>query len=184
MVRTENEIQVKQEAIEPSRKPKPKPDDSQPPACIINLFVLPVGFLDPLPGKEQVSRESEAALALPAPPRRNDVVVSGCKQFWKAGDYDGAPSGDWESTTAFAELLDNSLDEACIGPSSMISSMPRVCNGATYVNIDMVKSKKDGSKMLLIEDNGGGMDPDKMRQCMSLGYSVKSKMVDTIGQCK
>ncbi|CAA2960788.1 Hypothetical predicted protein [Olea europaea subsp. europaea] len=46
----------------------------------------------------------------------------------------------------------------------------------------MVKSKKDGSKMLLIEDNGGGMDPDKMRQCMSLGYSVKSNMVDTIGQ--
>ncbi|KAL2539640.1 Histidine kinase [Abeliophyllum distichum] len=243
MVRTENEIQVKLEAFEPSRNPKPQPDDSQPPACIINLsssdsgsdsdsdslsdnditgivnkrprvssgevsgnkkkkkkktvedlsFVLPVGFLDPLPGKEQVSRESEPALALPAPPRRNAVVVSGCKQFWKAGDYDGAPSGDWESTTggmdhvrvhpkflhsnatshkwvlgAFAELLDNSLDE--------------VCNGATYVNIDMVKSKKDGSKMLLIEDNGGGMDPDKMRQCMSLGYSVKSKMVDTIGQ--
>ncbi|KAL0441893.1 UNVERIFIED_CONTAM: protein MICRORCHIDIA 4, partial [Sesamum radiatum] len=67
-----------------------------------------------------------------------------------------------------AELLDNSLDE--------------VCNGATFVNIDMVKSKKDGSKMLLIEDNGGGMDPDKMRQCMSLGYSAKSKLVDTIGQ--
>ncbi|KAK4436834.1 protein MICRORCHIDIA 4 [Sesamum alatum] len=69
---------------------------------------------------------------------------------------------------ALAELLDNSLDE--------------VCNGATFVNIDMVKSKKDGSKMLLIEDNGGGMDPDKMRQCMSLGYSAKSKLVDTIGQ--
>lgn len=33
-------------------------------------------------------------------------------------------------------------------------------------------------------DNGGGMDPDKMRHCMSLGYSAKSKMADTIGQCK
>lgn len=33
-------------------------------------------------------------------------------------------------------------------------------------------------------DNGGGMDPDKMRQCMSLGYSVKSKLANTIGQCK
>jgi hypothetical protein len=28
------------------------------------------------------------------------------------------------------------------------------------------------------------MDPDKMRQCMSLGYSVKSKIANTIGQCK
>ena len=28
------------------------------------------------------------------------------------------------------------------------------------------------------------MDPDKMRQCMSLGYSVKSKSANTIGQCK
>jgi hypothetical protein len=33
-------------------------------------------------------------------------------------------------------------------------------------------------------DNGGGMDPDKMRQCMSLGYSAKSKVANTIGQCK
>ncbi|KAF7124389.1 hypothetical protein RHSIM_Rhsim12G0177500 [Rhododendron simsii] len=69
---------------------------------------------------------------------------------------------------AFAELLDNSLDE--------------VCNGATFVNLDMVENKKDGSRMLLIEDNGGGMNPDKLRHCMSLGYSVKSKIADTIGQ--
>lgn len=99
---------------------------------------------------------------------------------------------------AFAELLDNSLDE--------------INNGATYVNIDMLTNKKDGNRMLLIEgmlpminipyfqqpndilsqfgfplfiiDNGGGMDPDKMRQCMSLGYSLKSKVADAIGQCK
>lgn len=32
-------------------------------------------------------------------------------------------------------------------------------------------------------DNGGGMTPDKMRQCMSLGYSAKSKIANTIGQC-
>ena len=36
----------------------------------------------------------------------------------------------------------------------------------------------------LAVDNGGGMNPDKMRQCMSLGYSAKSKIADTIGQCK
>ncbi|KAJ8435668.1 hypothetical protein Cgig2_014249 [Carnegiea gigantea] len=135
--------------------------------------VLPPGFLDPLP----------------QPPATGQA----CKQFWKAGDYEGFPYGNWDSLTdgmdhvrvhpkflhsnatshkwalgAFAELLDNSLDE--------------VCHGATYVNIDMLISKKDGSRMLLIEDNGGGMDPDKLRQCMSLGYSVKGKLANTIGQ--
>ncbi|MED6205572.1 Protein MICRORCHIDIA 7 [Stylosanthes scabra] len=81
--------------------------------------------------------------------------------------HSNATSHKW-ALGAFAELLDNSLDE--------------VCNGATYVNVDMLLNKKDGTRMLLIEDNGGGMDPDKMRQCMSLGYSVKSKMANTIGQ--
>lgn len=33
-------------------------------------------------------------------------------------------------------------------------------------------------------DNGGGMSPEKMRHCMSLGYSAKSKLANTIGQCK
>ncbi|KAE8675546.1 MORC family CW-type zinc finger protein 4, putative isoform 3 [Hibiscus syriacus] len=117
-----------------------------------------------------------------------------CKKFWKTGEYDGGPSADWDLSSggmdhvrvhpkflhsnatshkwalgAFAELLDNSLDE--------------VCNGATHVNVDMLKSIKDMNQMLLIEDNGGGMDPDKMRQCMSLGYSAKTKVANTIGQC-
>ncbi|GFZ08012.1 histidine kinase-, DNA gyrase B-, and HSP90-like ATPase family protein [Actinidia rufa] len=129
---------------------------------------LPVGFLDPLPPKN-------APLQLSAPPKpksasavKANASFETCKQFWKAGDYVGAICGDWDTSTAFAELLDNSLDE--------------VCSGATFVNIDMLKNKKDGNRMLLIEDNGGGMDPDKMRQCMSLGYSAKSKEVDTIGQ--
>ncbi|KAF5730974.1 putative zinc finger protein [Tripterygium wilfordii] len=144
---------------------------------------LPVGFLAPLP---PVERQSTANAGLA-------VIGQSCKQFWKAGDYEGAPSGDWEfgsggidhvrvhprflhsnatshkwALGAFAELLDNSLDE--------------VCNGATYVNVDMILSKKDGSRMLLVEDNGGGMDPEKMRHCMSLGYSAKSKLANTIGQ--
>ncbi|KAK6148044.1 hypothetical protein DH2020_018956 [Rehmannia glutinosa] len=155
--------------------------------------VLPVGFLDPLPTKQTPSPRNER-LCLEFPSARvNAVAEASAKQFWKAGDYEGAPGGVWDSSNggmdhvrvhpkflhsnatshkwvlgAFAELLDNSLGE--------------VCNGATYVNVDMVKSQKDGSKMLLIEDNGGGMDPDKMRHCMSLGYSAKSKLVDTIGQ--
>lgn len=153
--------------------------------------VLPVGFLDPLPLPSQSNEQ--LPLALPSTAVNAVAVGEFARQFWKAGDYEDAASGDWDYSNvgmdyvrvhprflhsnatshkwalgAFAELLDNALDE--------------VCNGATYVNIDMVKSKKDGSKMLLIEDNGGGMDPDKMRHCMSLGYSAKSKMVDTIGQ--
>ncbi|KAI7732310.1 hypothetical protein M8C21_010049 [Ambrosia artemisiifolia] len=138
---------------------------------------LPVGFLDPLP--------------------RKDVTVTerSCKQFWKSGDFEGCGSGSWDVSSssggldhlrvhprflhsnatshkwvlgAFAELLDNSLDESC--------------NGATYVKIDMLTNKKDDSRMLLIEDNGGGMNPEKMRYCMSLGYSLKSKVKDMIGQ--
>ncbi|KAE8797984.1 CRT1-like GHKL ATPase [Hordeum vulgare] len=137
---------------------------------------VPPGFLDPLP-------------ALPQPPRATT------KQFWKAGDYDGNPAGAVEpppsasglehvrvhpkflhsnatshkwALGALAELLDNSLDE--------------VRNGATFVNIDMLENSKDKTRMLLVEDNGGGMDPDKMRQCMSLGYSAKSQAANTIGQ--
>lgn len=163
MARTENEIQVKQEIIELSRKIKSKTNDSQTPACIVNLsssdsesdsdsdsdalsdndiagifnkrpresrgeiygnkkkknkrgkdlsFVLPVGFLDPLPAKEPVSRDSEAVLTLPAPPQRNAVIVSGCKQFWKAGNYDETPSGDWESATGkFLNCMSAFLDD-------------------------------------------------------------------------
>ncbi|KAJ4913115.1 hypothetical protein Rs2_07736 [Raphanus sativus] len=129
----------------------------------------------------------------PPPPPSSSGRVGSCKQFWKAGDYEGAPGGNWDLSSggfdhvrvhpkflhsnatshkwalgAFAELLDNALDE--------------VASGATYVNVDMLEDKTEGNRMLLIEDNGGGMDPEKMRQCMSLGYSAKSKLANTIGQ--
>ncbi|KAJ4824540.1 hypothetical protein Tsubulata_011036 [Turnera subulata] len=149
-------------------------------------FFLPPGFLDPLPLRV-APPAMEAAGGVVNPTRR------GCKQFWKAGDFEegvardsshsgvgmdhvrvhpkflhtNATSHKW-ALGAFAELLDNSLDE--------------VAHGATYVLVDVLKNKKDGSKMLLVEDDGGGMTPDKMRQCMSLGYSAKSKMANTIGQ--
>ncbi|KAK4775168.1 hypothetical protein SAY86_010103 [Trapa natans] len=162
--------------------------------------VVPLGFLAPLP--LAISRAREDSFS-PSPPPESAVQpplatatanAQNSKQFWKAGDYNGvsvssdralssggidhvrvhpkflhsnATSHKW-ALGAFAELLDNSLDE--------------VSNGATYVNIDMLKNKKDGNIMLLVEDNGGGMDPDKIRQCMSLGYSAKSKMANTIGQ--
>ncbi|RZC59703.1 hypothetical protein C5167_007006 [Papaver somniferum] len=193
--------------------------------------VLPLGFLDPLPSKDKdgavpkppatpkdvvvpkppatpkdfvASKPPNTPKEVVVPKPKDVVMVQTCKQFWKAGDYDGgggvvedpfafstgilllslncgmdhvrvhpkflhsnATSHKW-ALGAFAELLDNSLDE--------------VCNGATFVNIDMLHNIKDGSEMLLVEDDGGGMDPDKMRQCMSLGYSAKSKLANTIGQ--
>ncbi|KAK3223724.1 hypothetical protein Dsin_010749 [Dipteronia sinensis] len=148
---------------------------------------MPLSFVPPQP--EMVVEETVVVSESPQP-----VARRSCKQFWKAGDYEGGNVDDSSSSCnavmdhlrvhpkflhsnatshkwalgAFAELLDNSLDE--------------VCNGATYVCVDMLKNMKDGSHMLLVEDNGGGMAPDKMRQCMSLGYSVKSKMANTIGQ--
>ncbi|KAJ4899534.1 hypothetical protein Rs2_13485 [Raphanus sativus] len=156
--------------------------------------VLPEGFDQSIPPPVNLTH------AFTADPCSNNVFsnmpsgrVGSCKQFWKAGDYEGAPGGNWDLSSggfdhvrvhpkflhsnatshkwalgAFAELLDNALDE--------------VASGATYVNVDMLENKKEGNRMLLIEDNGGGMDPEKMRQCMSLGYSAKSKLANTIGQ--
>ncbi|KAM0984441.1 hypothetical protein EV1_011933 [Malus domestica] len=167
-------------------------------------FVLPLGFLRPLPPLE-LSKELPLALVLPDSTMclpsgsgcNNQVgpVIRGCKQFWKAGDYEGdsggiaisgfssagmdhvrvhpkflhsnATSHKW-ALGAFAELLDNALDE--------------VCNGANHVCVDVVRNKKDGNEMLMVEDDGGGMTPKKMRECMSLGYSAKSKLANTIGQ--
>ncbi|OAP00988.1 hypothetical protein AXX17_AT4G28850 [Arabidopsis thaliana] len=126
----------------------------------------------------------------PPPYAGTSGKIGGCKQFWKAGDYEGAAGDNWDLSSggfdhvrvhpkflhsnatshkwALGELLDNALDE--------------VASGATYVKVDMLENNKGGNRMLLIEDNGGGMDPEKMRQCMSLGYSAKSKLANTIGQ--
>ncbi|KAJ7534895.1 hypothetical protein O6H91_12G009100 [Diphasiastrum complanatum] len=172
---------------------------------------LPLDFLEPLSpdvlregveGHSPISAEksdTQAAL-VPAQHTYPSVASSrshgsglkgGCRQFWKAGDYEGQPtlsptlggmdhvrvhpkflhsnatSHKW-ALGAMAELLDNALDE--------------VPNGATFVNVDMIKSPKDGRPMLFIEDDGGGMDSERMRQCMSLGYSAKTKSANTIGQ--
>ncbi|OVA06181.1 hypothetical protein BVC80_857g17 [Macleaya cordata] len=113
------------------------------------------------------------------------------RSFWRAGDYDvgstksappqglleyvrvhpkflhsNATSHKW-AFGAIAELLDNAVDE--------------ISNGATFVKVDKIYNMKDNSPALLFQDNGGGMDPDCMRQCMSLGYSSK-KANTTIGR--
>ncbi|KAK4479353.1 hypothetical protein RD792_014865 [Penstemon davidsonii] len=114
-----------------------------------------------------------------------------CRQFWRAGNYDdklnskptcqygssylrihpkflhsNATSHKW-AFGAMAELLDNSVDE--------------IQNGATFVNVDKISNPRDGTTMLLVQDNGGGMDPDAMRRCISFGFSDK-KSKTAIGQ--
>ncbi|KAK3443385.1 hypothetical protein EUGRSUZ_B03533 [Eucalyptus grandis] len=149
-------------------------------------FAVPVDFLAPLPPCSPVEAAVDGDRTIQARAVR--------RQFWKAGDYEGesnrdvlasrdvgmdrvrvhpkflhsnATSHKW-ALGAFAELLDNAVDE--------------VCNGATYVHLDLLENKRKNFIALVIEDNGGGMTPDKMRKCMSLGYSAKSKAANTIGQ--
>ncbi|KAK0587848.1 hypothetical protein LWI29_029942 [Acer saccharum] len=106
-----------------------------------------------------------------------------CRQFWKAGNYNdelgskvplqngksflhvhpmflhsNATSHKW-AFGAVAELLDNAVDE--------------IQNGATFVIVDKTTNPRDGSPALLIQDDGGGMDPEAMRHCMSFGFSDK-----------
>lgn len=114
------------------------------------------------------------------------------RSFWKAGAYDVGPTsrasteyGELEHARvhpkflhsnatshkwafgAIAELLDNAVDE--------------IHNGATFVKVDKIDMMKDNSPALLFKDDGGGMDPERIRKCMSLGYSSK-KSNTTIGQ--
>ncbi|KAH7427145.1 hypothetical protein KP509_10G031800 [Ceratopteris richardii] len=128
------------------------------------------------------------------PPNKVPENVHGkaiTRQFWKAGDYElqassnkslpdgmdhvrvhpkflhsNATSHKW-ALGAIAELLDNAIDE--------------VANGATFVSVDKVTNALDNTPALLIHDDGGGMDPENMRHCMSLGYSRKASNM-TIGQ--
>ncbi|KAK7291623.1 hypothetical protein RIF29_06919 [Crotalaria pallida] len=114
-----------------------------------------------------------------------------CRMFWKAGDYDNgldsqvrvqngenylhvhplflhsnATSHKW-AFGAIAELLDNAVDE--------------IQNGATFVDIEEISNPKDGSPALLIQDDGGGMDPEAMHRCMSFGFSDKKSKL-AVGQ--
>ncbi|KAJ4907437.1 hypothetical protein Rs2_11095 [Raphanus sativus] len=192
-----DEIRVKQENPPPTTSLNGiKPSRARSGATVNNTPAKRVA-VEEEEGFGQSPEEERAIVALPATPcnvvRPSSSSTPSCKQFWKAGDYEGTSGGHWEVSAggfdhvrvhpkflhsnatshkwalgAFAELLDNALDE--------------VHSGATYVNVNMLNNKKDGSRMVLIEDNGGGMNPEKMRHCMSLGYSAKSKLANTIGQ--
>ncbi|KAF9624790.1 hypothetical protein IFM89_014078 [Coptis chinensis] len=89
-----------------------------------------------------------------------------CRQFWKAGTYNDAQASK-VALQAIAELLDNALDE--------------VQNGASFVMVDKTINPRDGCPALIIQDDGGGMDPESMRRCISFGFSDK-KSKSAIGQ--
>ncbi|XP_024438423.2 protein MICRORCHIDIA 6 isoform X3 [Populus trichocarpa] len=133
-----------------------------------------------------------------------------CRQFWKAGNYDdglnsettlqngksylhvhpmflhsNATSHKW-AFGAIAELIDNAVDE-CLKPRQdvhireLVGTPVQIQNGATFVIVDKTLNPRDQSPALLIQDNGGGMDPEAIRRCMSFGFSDK-KSKAAIGQ--
>ncbi|XP_040377369.1 protein MICRORCHIDIA 6-like isoform X1 [Oryza brachyantha] len=132
----------------------------------------------PLPVPLLAARASSSPGVPALPPPRL------CRQFWKSGDYvvaqrnpdtdalggrnrlrinpkflhSNATSHKW-AFGAIAELLDNAIDE--------------VNTGATFVRVDEFTNPRDGNPSLLIQDDGGGMDPEGLRRCMSFGFSDK-----------
>ncbi|KAK9285596.1 hypothetical protein L1049_024791 [Liquidambar formosana] len=144
----------------------------------------------PLKTRPQVQEASGVIAPSPSGSTPRNLALES-RSFWKAGAYDIGPTksapapGQLEHARvhpkflhsnatshkwafgAIAELLDNAVDE--------------ICNGATFVKVDKIDILKDNSPALLFQDDGGGMDPEGIRKCMSLGYSSK-KTNTTIGQ--
>ncbi|CAI9267234.1 unnamed protein product [Lactuca saligna] len=127
--------------------------------------------------------ESEGNRSRSASSTASECAAPICRQFWKAGAYNedltpvskthagssylhihpkflhsNATSHKW-AFGAIAELLDNAVDE--------------IQKGATCVYIDKTSNPRNGSPALLIQDDGTGMDPEAMRQCLSFGFSDK-----------
>ncbi|KAJ6358792.1 hypothetical protein OIU76_000508 [Salix suchowensis] len=86
-------------------------------------------------------------------------------------------------------LLRCSLEwtEQCLKPRQdvhireLVGTPVQIQNGATFVIVDKTLNPRDQSPALLIQDNGGGMDPEAIRRCMSFGFSDK-KSKAAIGQ--
>lgn len=77
--------------------------------------VLPLGFLDPLPPINAPSPlclpsiNEQSPLPL-AQGNANAVAnVASSRHFWKAGDYEGTPRGDWESSSGMYMRVSSSL---------------------------------------------------------------------------
>ncbi|KAK3033051.1 hypothetical protein RJ639_035677 [Escallonia herrerae] len=80
--------------------------------------------------------------------------------------HSNATSHKW-AFGAIGELLDNAVDE--------------IQNGATFAVIDKTTDPQDRKPALLIQDDGGGMDPEAIRCCLSFEFSDKNKKC-AIGQ--
>ncbi|KAL6882128.1 hypothetical protein ACP4OV_011600 [Aristida adscensionis] len=154
------------------RDPPSSPPDIKPHALALALdaadvkpLLLPLeppgyGALVPVPVKAE--EPAPVPIATASPPPRALPPPRLCRQFWKSGDYVVAqrnPDADAPGGGPIAELLDNAIDE--------------VNNGATSVRVNKFTNPRDGSPSLLVQDDGGGMDPEALRRCMSFGFSDK-----------
>ncbi|KAF8696628.1 hypothetical protein HU200_036246 [Digitaria exilis] len=171
--------------LAPSSPPDVKPhlfDDADVKPLLLPLPLHPPGYGALVPVKTEDPVPVPVATA--SPPPRALPPARLCRQFWKSGDYtvarrnpdadapggrnrlrinpkflhSNATSHKW-AFGAIAELLDNAIDE--------------VNNGATFVRVDKFTNPRDDNSSLLIQDDGGGMDPEALRRCMSFGFSDK-----------
>ncbi|XP_010492059.1 PREDICTED: protein MICRORCHIDIA 5-like [Camelina sativa] len=152
-----------------TKKPRTTMIETTSQGCqkIVPLDVKPLTIVPPETPKlsRQFWKAGEDDESVPIPRYcSNDAAVRVHPQFLHAN----ATSHKW-ALGALAELLDNSLDE--------------VNNGATYVHVNTATNERDGkSNILIVEDNGGGMNPSTFRECLSLGYSRKRNMANRVGQ--
>ncbi|WVZ68504.1 hypothetical protein U9M48_017438 [Paspalum notatum var. saurae] len=156
-------------------------------ACVLNRAAseLTSGVGDRTSSADEALEDNSVRRHWPAPRLS--------RKFWSAGDYDAAAgtsvpqpqvvqnrmcvhpeflhsnatSHKWPFG-AVAELLDNAVDEIQTG-------------GATRILVDKIINNRNGSPALLVQDDGGGMDPDSLRRCMSFGFSEKQSG-SSIGQ--
>ncbi|KAG6397395.1 hypothetical protein SASPL_143562 [Salvia splendens] len=99
------------------------------------------------------------------------------RSFWRAGAY--------EIGTTKSTLLQGDLEHARVHPKFLHSNATshKWAFGAIAELLDNAVDEVNRSwgENPLSADDGGGMDPERMRKCMSLGYSSKTSNT-TIGQ--
>ncbi|KAL6538990.1 hypothetical protein OROMI_025316 [Orobanche minor] len=93
------------------------------------------------------------------------------------------PSDGMYGLRSSPDFLNSIIAKIDQTPVEAISKLLDNTSGATRIAIDVVV-KRESECLLLIEDNGRGMDPNELRQCMSLSNPAKSSIADTIEPCK
>ncbi|KAF2310453.1 hypothetical protein GH714_010817 [Hevea brasiliensis] len=122
-----------------------------------------------------------------------DVVVLRCHDGKSQTQSIGLPSYTFFTTTGKEDIV------VPMSPMASLKQQNREQSDIDHHVKDGDKRKLSSSSLVMLKKqkleqfdsivpagflahNGGGMNPNKMRQCMSLGYSAKSKMTNTIGQ--